>query len=75
MLQEDANSFFFLIKNLLDPKNALRNPIDLSDLQYTVTICYDTKISFFPIEVHIHKSKNIWLTLDINNQSILKRTL
>ena len=69
MLQEDANSFFFLIKNLLDPKNALRNPIDLSDLQYTVTSCYDTKSKF------ICKSKNIWLTLDINNQSILKRTL
>ena len=49
MLQEDANSFFFLIKNLLDPKNALRNPIDLSDLQCTVTSCYDTKI-----EVYIH---------------------
>ena len=59
MLQEDANSFFFLIKNLLDPKNALRNPIDLSDLQCTVTSCYDTKICFFLIEVYIYTLQHI----------------
>ena len=55
MLQEDANSFFFLIKNLLDPKNALRNPIDLSDLQCTVTSCYDTKIEVYIHALHIEK--------------------
>ena len=66
MLQEDANSFFFLIKNLLDPKNALRNPIDLSDLQYTVTSCYDTKICFFLIEVYIYTLQHQKLTQNAN---------